>query len=182
MHRIFEINACGESKAEAAWFVLDDLKDAYAAYEHMSGGAIAPSEDAAYEFVAEVADANVAIIAFDNDDAALSELAKLKSDMAIYAIRFDSDVFPSQAGAALERACKQQDKKWLGELLISIDVEKLLRFEGKPRMGWRRRKLSEATDRFIACIRAGISVGEAPALFGATKKQAAHAERNLIIV
>lgn len=188
MRKIATINVCEVAKV-AADFVLDDFKDAYAAYERMSSGHTHVGENTAegdaesvFEFVDKLIDANVAVVAFDNADAACKRAKKLKAGTAVYGIRFDQDVFPTQAGQELDLTCKQRDLNYKGLLLVGLEPTKVERYQGKPRLGLRRRKLSEATDRLIACVRAGISVQEAADVFGATKKQRAQAARNVIIV
>lgn len=190
----------------AAWaaanFVLADFKDAHAAYERMSSGGHAhgageatgsgaelttnsgagPATNASFAFVDDAAQATVAVIAFEEADAACAQAAALSEGTKVYGIRFDQDVFPTQAGQELELTCKQHDLVYEGLLLIGLEPAKVANYQGKPRLGWRRRKLSEATDRLIACVRAGISAKEAADVFGATKKQRVQAARNVIIV
>lgn len=180
MRNIATCNECGAETAAAAQFVLADFKDAYAAYESM--GQPSDEDGPAFEFVTDAAAANVAVIAFDAPDAACARVAHLAAGTQIYGIRIDADMFPSQAGSELELACKQHELAYMGALLVSKEPQGVAKLAGKPRMGWRRRKLSEATDRLIACVRAGISVQEAAEAFGASKKQRLHAKRNLIIV
>lgn len=188
MRKITVINVCGDAKA-AADFVLADFRDAYAVYERMSSGHSHDCEkiaggdnEPAFEFVEKLTEANAAIIAFEDADAACKRAKKLKAGAAVYGIRFDQDVFPTQAGQELDLTCKQRNLAYKGLLLIGLEPAKVTNYQGKPRLGLRRRKLSEATDRLIACVRAGISVQEAADVFGATKKQRAQAARNTIIV
>lgn len=184
MKNIVLVNTCKGEAAAAAEFVLADFKDAYAAYEHMSVSANSGEDGAesTFAFVDSPAEASVAVIAFENADTACEQAADLEPSTSVYGIRFDQDVFPTQAGQELELACKQHDLAYQGLLLVGLESIKIERYRGKPRLGWRRRKLSEATDRLIACVRAGISVKEAPDVFGASKKQRVQAARNVIIV
>lgn len=195
----------------AANFVFADFKDAYAAYERMSscghahgvgeatgeaagevpgGGNDEPATNsgaelttnASFAFVDDAAQATVAVIAFEEADAACAQADALSEGTKVYGIRFGQDVFPTQAGQELELTCKQHDLVYEGLLLVGLEPAKVANYQGKPRLGWRRRKLSEATDRLIACVRAGISAKEAADVFGATKKQRVQAARNVIIV
>lgn len=213
MRRIALINICGEKAgasalgaaeagapanatvAEAARFVLDDFKDAYAAYERMSSGAdSAPSfefvdsilcfEEQLVETQAQPSEPchNVLLLVFDSADKAAEYLTKVPANIEIYGIQFDQDVLPSNAARGLETLCKQRNLKWMGELLVGRELQRVVALKSKPRLGWRRRKVAEATDRLIACVRAGITVEQGAEMFGATKKQTAFAKRNLIVI
>lgn len=169
---------CEEETAEAADFVLTDFKDAYAAYERMTSAADSESD---FEFVEKLALADTVVVAYKNADGACEYVARLNAQTKVYGICF-ADVMPSQAIAGLDSACKRSDCVWQGTLLVTKEPVVLMALQKKPRLGWWRRKLSEATDRLIACVRAGVSVKEAADLFGATKKQHAQADRNLILI
>lgn len=204
MRRIAICNECSEGAAAAASFVLDDFQDAYAAYERHSLNTLGPLEAdespgasfefctpfegagdvgnaTAYDSADNAAPIDVALIAFDDISSACSRALSFEEGICIYGIRFNESVFPSQATRELEMTCRQHNLKWMGALLVSRDAQSVARLKDKTRMGWRRRKLSEATDRLIACVRSGISVHEAAEVFGATKKQRVQAQRNLII-
>lgn len=166
-----------ELAAEAAAFVLADFKDAYAAYEGMSSPV---TDEPSYEFVEAAEQANVVVLAYSEVDVAAQRLGKLAPATKVYGIQLDEDVLPSNAARGLAVFCKQHELSWMGELLITEEIAKIAALQHKPRLGWRRRRLSEATDRLIACVRAGISAANAADVFGATKKQRAFAARNLI--
>lgn len=184
MRSIVLITACEhEAAKQAASFVTADFKDAYVAYEQMSSVAnVVANREQTFEFVTKLVDANVAVVAFDSVNCAAKTIKKLTPNTKVYGIQFDLDVLPSNAAHGLETLCKQRGLDWMGELLVSKETTSVCALQGKPRLGWRRRKLSEATDRLIACVRAGISVQDAVSLFGASKKQAAFAKRNLIVL
>lgn len=164
--------------ADAAAFVLADFQDAYAAYERMSSSA---DDAAAFEFVTKAKKADTVVVAYKDADAACEYITGLSAQTKVYGISF-GDVMPSQAIAGLDSACKRNDCLWQGTMIVTKEPVVVTALQKKPRMGWWRRKLSEATDRLIACVRAGISIQEAPDLFGASKKQRSQASRNLILV
>lgn len=178
MRHIYCANLCGDKASQAASFVLDDFKDAYIAYDGMSASV---QDEPSFDFVENAESANVAVIAYELAEDACEYIAKLPAKTKVYGICF-GDVMPSQATAGLGTACKRSECIWQGMLLCTKKPVVLLALQGKPRLGWWRRKLSEATDRLIACIRAGVSIKEAADLFGATKKQRAQANLDLILV
>lgn len=180
MRRICCVNLCRtEAEAfEAAALLLADFEDAYAAYEKMSSAADSEPD---FEFIKKSKLADAVAVAFDNADALCAQVAKLSAGTQVYGV-YLGDALPSQAVMGVDTACKRNDCAWQGSLLIAKDPAKVAVLMTKPRLGWRRRKLSEGIDRLIACARAGISIQAAPELFGATKKQALQAKRNLIIV
>lgn len=178
MRHIYCENLCADEAAEAAAFVLDDFKDAYGAYEHMSSSV---DEDPSFEFLEDTAKADVTVLVFTNPDKACEGIAHLSAGTKVYGICL-GDLMPSQALAGLETACKQKSCTWQGLLLITKEPRVVSALQKKPRLGWWRRKLSEGIDRLIACVRAGVSVQEAPDLFGATKKQRVQAARNFMLV
>lgn len=178
MRQIYCVNVSETSAAPAAAFVLDDFKDAYAAYERMTASA---GEDPLFSFVSTALDADTVLVAFDEPQQACELMAKLPHGAKVYGVCL-ANLMPSQATAGIETACKHFGCIWQGVFLITKKPAKVIALSGKPRMGWRRRKLSEATDRLIACVRAGVSIEEAVELFGASKKQRTQARRNLILV
>lgn len=178
MRQIYCVNLCGEKAAEAAAFVLSDFKDAYAAYEQMSSVAGA---EKSYSFVEKASKADTVVVAYEHVEDACEYVASLKPNTKVYGIAV-ADVLPSQAITGLDTACKRKSCTWQGSLVITKEPVVVVALQKKPRLGWWRRKLSEAIDRLIACARAGVSIQEAPDLFGATKKQRTQAGRNLILV
>lgn len=179
MRYIYFSNLCSGQTFEAASFVLADFKDAYVAYERMSSGTV---EEPGFVFVDEatVKPADTALFAFDNADTLCESVSYLAPNTNVYGIHL-GDALPSQAFAGVETACKRADCTWCGVLLITKEPDKIMGLKNKPRLGLRRRKLSEATDRLIACVRAHVSVLKAAELFGATKKQRVSAKRNFIL-
>lgn len=178
MRQIACINICSEKASDAATFVLADFKDAYAAYEHMTSSA---NEEQNFEFIDKATQADSVVIAYESAQEVCEYVATLHTGTKVYGICL-GDIMPSQAIASIETACKRNECGWQGVLLISKEPVVVAALQKKPRLGWWRRKLSEATDRLIACVRAGVSVQEAADLFGASKKQRVQANRNLILL
>ena len=66
----------------------------------------------------------------------------------------------------LEAACKTVGARWMGGLVVCGD-ELVLPAAGSPRMGWRRRWVSEPLDQLIFALLAGTEAGTLTARPGA---------------
>lgn len=65
----------------------------------------------------------------------------------------------ADALAALRERCEARGLAWLGGLAIG-DAGLLPRMACRPRMGWARRRVSEAVDQLLIALLAGQSFGE----------------------
>lgn len=63
--------------------------------------------------------------------------------------------FAAQELEALAERCGARGLRWMGGLAVG-DAAVLPRVAGRARMGWARRRVSEAVDRLIAAVRAGL--------------------------
>lgn len=61
--------------------------------------------------------------------------------------------------AALVDACEELGLLWMGSVMMG-HAALLPNVAGCPRMGWARRRTSEAVDRLIAAVRAGLPAGD----------------------
>lgn len=61
--------------------------------------------------------------------------------------------------AELDERCEERGLRWCGGLAVG-DADLLPRITGCPRMGWARRRVSEAVDELLIALLANKSVGE----------------------
>lgn len=61
--------------------------------------------------------------------------------------------------AELDERCEERGLRWCGGLAVG-DADLLPRIAGCPRMGWARRRVSEAVDELLITLLANKSVGE----------------------
>ena len=71
----------------------------------------------------------------------------------------DDPSLAAHALAELEELCELHGQSWMGALVVG-DAEVVTRFSHSPRMGWARRRISEALDQLICALLAGTSTGE----------------------
>lgn len=77
---------------------------------------------------------------------------------ALLAVSGDPQV-AAPALAALEERCEERDLAWRGGLAVG-DADLLPRIARCPRMGWARRRVSEALDRLLIALLANQPAGE----------------------
>ena len=65
----------------------------------------------------------------------------------------------THALAALEERCGERGLVWCGGLAVG-DAGLLPNMARRPRMGWARRRVSEALDRLVLALLAGEDAGE----------------------
>lgn len=65
----------------------------------------------------------------------------------------------AHALADMEELCELRRQAWMGALVVG-DAEAVARFSRGPRMGWARRRVSEALDQLICALLAGAPAGE----------------------
>lgn len=71
----------------------------------------------------------------------------------------DDPSLAAHALAELEEVCELRGQSWMGALVVG-DAEVVRRFSRSPRMGWARRRVSEALDQLICALLAGAPAGE----------------------
>lgn len=71
----------------------------------------------------------------------------------------DDPSLAAHALAELEELCELHGQSWMGALVVE-DAEVVARFSHSPRMGWARRRISEALDQLICALLAGAPTGE----------------------
>lgn len=112
----------------------------------------------------------------------LSEKGLLAPGVLVYAV---CTAEAGRAGGASQRLlplsqwCESHAARWCGALVVERGSE-TAGMVGLPRMCLARRNVSEATDRLVAAVRAGLTVRQAARIFGATRRQAELAERDII--
>lgn len=65
----------------------------------------------------------------------------------------------AHALAELGELCAARGQAWMGALVVG-DAEVVARFSRGPRMGWARRRVSEALDRLVCALLADAPAGE----------------------
>lgn len=193
------INASTDSSAETVQAVLDDFEDALLAYDRASSGTLRGREKMEPAFTRlQAASASPAeLLAIECCDAVIvgfavadptipdlvldAQIARKAKRLYAIAICPGRETAPGELALTCpEHALGTSPEVWHGGLVIAGGAD-ILPAQRSPRMGARRRARSEAIDRLIAAVRAGLSVRDAAWAFGATKAQAEAAERNIII-
>ncbi|WP_455139612.1 hypothetical protein [Thermophilibacter sp.] len=121
--------------------LLADLAEACAVYERVYGAG---------------ADGDAAVLGLATG-AEMGALPELPPGARVYAVCVTDGTDPAPALDALgelARRCAAAGLAWRGGLAV-IDADVVARAVRCPRMGWRRRRVSEAIDRLVAAIRAG---------------------------
>ena len=148
---------------DAASTLLADATEALPVYARLSGVA-------APELVRAVAGADVAccdtvLLALAMGSAAprVEELplSYAPAGARVYALLCvdDDPGIATHALAALEERCEERGLVWRGDLVVG-DAGLLPDMARRPRMGWARRRVSEALDRLVLALLAGEDAGE----------------------
>lgn len=90
-----------------------------------------------------------------------SALQKLQPQTRVYLIVAQESSDPNVAVpllASVGQVCAELGLAWCGGMIVPKAVKRA-KYAHAPRMGWRRRKLSEASDRLILAIRCGAEAG-----------------------
>lgn len=124
--------------------LLADLTEAHAVYEHVYG----PGMDGAAVVLGLAAGTH-------------PDLPSLPRGARVYAICVTDAPDPAPAADALDnlaRRCVARGLRWMGGLAVANGS--VVAYSARsPRMGWRRRRVSEAVDRLIAAIRSDAPAG-----------------------
>ena len=127
----------------AVGHLLSDLAEACTVYERVYG-AVVDGEATVLGLSADAADAVPAPPA-------------LPPGARVYAVCVTGAPDPATAAVALDdlaRRCEAAGLRWMGGLAVA-DGPVVTHAARSPRMGWRRRRVSEAVDRLVAAIRSG---------------------------
>lgn len=124
--------------------LLADLGEALAAYEELYGASGA---------------GEARVLGVSAEGGARGAAGALSAGERVYAVvttasRDAGAPAAREVADELGRACAGRGARWSGALLVG-DAGWNLRWSRAPRMGWRRRAISEAVDRLIAAIRSG---------------------------
>ena len=98
---------------------------------------------------------------------------RLRDGMRIYAICTTNECDPGQAHLSLEVLrlfCRENNLVWGGGLCVA-GAAAVAAFAHTERMGRKRRGCSEAIDRLIGAVRAGLSIADAARRFGSTDRR-----------
>ncbi len=97
-------------------------------------------------------------VAPDANDELLGSVAAGTHVYALICADDDPDA-STDAFTALERCCEERGLSWMGGLAVG-DAWLLPRITGRPRMGWARRRVSEAVDQLLIALLAAEPAGE----------------------
>ena len=161
-------------------FVLSDFRDALAAYARISGTAVPRMQIFAGDDPGDTLPADTVILSSHVDTAehaldAFSSLCTsidtaetLIEEQRVYALfcLAGSRTAPDVLSHHCRALCDQHGFTWCGMLVID-NANALARHSGQPRLGFWRRPASEATDRLIGAVRAGLPISKAQQLAGA---------------
>lgn len=134
--------------------LLDDLAEAGAVYERLSG------VDEPVEFGAEEP-ADTYVLGFYAEDEVVATLPQLELGTQVYVVVCCESCDADEAWGAvssLENQCSEAGLLWCGGMVVP-GAANLPRVWGKPRMGWARRRVSEVTDELLLAIRCGEPAG-----------------------
>lgn len=151
------------SNCAATSALLEDAAEALPVYARL-GGAQAPELVRAHAG-RDVASCDTALLALKLDGASprVEELpvSYAPTGARVYAL-LCTEGDPGVATyllAELDERCEERGLRWCGGLAVG-DADLLPRIAGCPRMGWARRRVSEAVDVLLIALLAGESVGE----------------------
>lgn len=182
----------------ARW-LLDDFQDALLAYDRASSVPSARLDPPAFERIddartVDLSRCDTLVVGFslaagaanaaDTLDIQAERPAQgLRPETPVYAIGVTDAYEPELAEPAfseISRWCQANGLAWSGGLIMGGGslAPALIR---SPRMGMMRRRWSEAMDRLIAAVRAGLTVKRAAETFGATPAQMRAARRDVVL-
>lgn len=139
--------------APAAKALLADIVEALPVYAGLAGVAAPDVVRVASGHAGADCDATLLVLGAEGSP----ELGGLAPGTRAYALLCLEGRGPADAGEALlgvRRACTEEGLSWQGGLVVS-GAEHLPRLMRTPRMGWARRRVSEATDRLLMALLAG---------------------------
>lgn len=142
--------------------LLADAAEALPVYARLAG--TEPPELVRADAGADVARCDTVLLGLSLDGTARIEelpLAYAPAGARVYAlltVAGDPQI-ARYALAALEERCELQGLRWMGALAVG-DAGLLPRIARCPRMGWARRRVSEALDRLLIALLAGQHAGE----------------------
>lgn len=134
--------------------VLADLAEAlpvYARLAHVAAPELAPARD--------LADCDTVLLALPADGGAVPEPPR---GARVYAVAVAPGHDPAPARDRLDAArarCEGRGARWMGGLALG-GAEMVARTTRSPRMGWLRRRASEAADRLLMALLAGRPAGD----------------------
>ena len=161
--RIALVNTSSRADEKISRYLLDDLAEALPVYARLAGVA---SPEIAYAAPGEKIDACDTVLLGHTlrDVAAAQEIiaTQVAPDTRVYALTHLRDSADSETPprfSQMEACCEAAGARWMGGLVICGD--RLVRVAaGAPRMGWKRRWVSEPLDRLIMTLLAGSSFDE----------------------
>ena len=168
-HGVALVDASSPTDEKITRCLLDDLAEALPVYALLADVATpelvrsAPGE--------KISHCGTVLLAYGLQDPAPAHRAAAKAapGTRVYALAHLKDRAGTGAAASfsrLEALCEAAGANWMGGLVVCGD-ELVLPTAGSPRMGWRRRWVSEPLDQLIFALLAGTPAGALTARPGA---------------
>lgn len=161
--RIALVNASSRADEKITRYLLDDLAEALPVYARLAGVA---SPELSYAAPGEKIDACDTVLLGHalRDVAAAQEIiaTQVAPDARVYALahlRDSADNETPPRFSQMEACCAAAGARWMGGLIV-CEGSLVLSAAGSPRMGWKRRWVSEPLDRLIMALLAGSSFDE----------------------
>ena len=170
---LIQLAAADDEARQALDYLYTDFQEALTAYAHITGASVpamtkidahaptdAPYVDTAivgvYAHTAEKAETILA-----SPFAAASISRRLVSEQRVYAICCieEIEVNSQPLVQCCEERCEKHGFSWCGMLTVE-NARALFDYKGRPRLGFWRRPVSEALDRLIGAVRAGLPITE----------------------
>lgn len=151
-HRVALVDGAPAPNAPTT-LVLADLAEALPVYAHLAGVEAPELVDVPGACRFDGCNTVLLVLSAESDDAAPA----LPVGTRIYAVAIASGRDPAPARDRLNAARKQCEKlgaRWMGGLALG-GAEMVARTTRSPRMGWLRRRRSEAEDRLLMALLAG---------------------------
>lgn len=160
-HSVALIDASSPMGERITSYLLDDLTEALPVYAHLAD--VATPELVRSTAGEKIFRCDTALLAHDLQDPAPAHhaAAEIAPETRVYALAHLKDRAGTGAAASFSQLgalCEAAGAHWMGGLVVCGN-ELVLPAAGSPRMGWRRRWVSEPLDQLIIALLAGTGTG-----------------------
>lgn len=168
-HRAALINADPPASEKITRCLLDDLAEALPVYARLADVSVLELFQAPPDKNLPRCDAALLAYALQDPAPAHDAATRIAPGTRVYALTHLEGRAGTEAATSfsqLEALCEAAGARWMGGLVVCGD-ELVLPAAGSPRMGWRRRWISEPLDQLIIALLAGTDAGTLTARPGA---------------